>query len=56
MNTIKRTKALPKVSTNLIILDFIFISVKLDLSVLITKDIRLSKIYLDKMHLILSLT
>lgn len=40
MNTIKMTKALPKVSTNLIILDFIFMCVKLDLSALITKDIR----------------
>ena len=40
MNTINRTKALPKVSTNLIILDFILMCVKLDLSALITKDIR----------------
>ncbi len=51
MNTIKITKALPNVRTNLIILDFLFIFVKLDLSALITKDIRSSINYLDKMHL-----
>ena len=51
MNTIKITKALPNVRTNVIILDFVFISVKLNLSALITKDIRSSLIYLDKILL-----
>jgi hypothetical protein len=51
MNTIKITKALPNVRTKVIIVDFVFISVKLDLSTLITKDIRSSIIYLDKMLL-----
>jgi len=51
MNTIKITKALPSVRTNVIIVDFVFIFVKLDLSALITKDIRSSINYLDKMLL-----
>jgi len=51
MNDIKRTKALPSVSTKLIILDLLLIIVKLEWLALITKDIRLSIIYLDKMHL-----
>lgn len=51
MNDIKRTKALPSVSTKLIILDLLLIIVKLEWLALITKDIRSSIIYLDKMHL-----
>lgn len=51
MYDIKRTKALPSVSTKLIILDLLLIIVKLEWIPLITKDIRLSIIYLDKMHL-----
>jgi len=51
MNDIKRTKALPSVNTKLIILDLLLIIVKLEWLALITKDIRLSIIYLDKMHL-----
>jgi len=51
MNDIKRTKALPSVSTKLIILDLLLIIVKLEWLVLITKDIRSSIIYLDKMHI-----
>ena len=51
MNDIKRTKALPSVSTKLIILDLLLIIVKLEWMALITKDIRSNIIYLDKMHL-----